>query len=50
MIVKTIKVKKLGIVIAALAAAALFIFLVVYGVAHAYSDECVSLEDRKSVV
>lgn len=44
MIVKTIKVKKLGVVIAALAAAALFIFLVVYGVAHAYSDECVSLD------
>ena len=44
MLVKTIKVKKLGVVIAVCIAAALFIFLVVYGVAHAYSDDCVTLE------
>lgn len=47
MLVKTIKVKKLGVVIAACIAAALFIFLVVYGVAHAYSDDCVTLETEE---
>ena len=44
MIVKTIKVKKVGVVIAACIAASLFIFLVVYGVAHAYSEECITVE------
>lgn len=44
MIVKTVKVKKLGIIAAVSIAAALFIFLVLYGVVHAYSDDVVKLD------
>ncbi|MCD7726974.1 MAG: DUF4830 domain-containing protein [Ruminococcus sp.] len=47
MIIKTIKVKKLGIIIAACVVSALFIFLVVYGVAKAYSDDCITLDTEE---